>query len=36
MGIEGRDQVGVVSGEDALRDGGPPIIPPSRKLIVGV
>lgn len=30
MGIEGRDQV------ESLRDGGPPIMPPSRKLIVGV
>ena len=30
MGIEGRDQV------ESVRDGGPPIMPPSRNLIVGV
>lgn len=30
MGTEGSDQ------PESLRDGGPPIIPPSRKLIVGV
>jgi hypothetical protein len=45
MGIEGRDQVCVVEGcvetvvwgaDEALREGGPPIMPPSRNLISGV
>jgi hypothetical protein len=30
VGIEGRDQM------ESLRDRGPPIMPPSRNLIVGV